>query len=93
MFWGKGDSSKLTAKEQATLTELRRLCETGHIIALTPEQTAVAISAINFYASVQSAASLFAMFRNVLIFTGSLLAIWWAGHDAVTTFIAQVLKR
>lgn len=90
MFWGKGDTSKLAAGEQKTLAELRRLVETGHLIALTPEQSAVAVSAINFYASVQAASSLIVAVRNILIFLGGLIAIWWAGNDAIVNFIRAV---
>ena len=87
MFWGKGDTSKLDAAQKRTLEELRRLVETGHLIALTPEQSAVAVQAINFYASVKSATALLVAVRNILIFLGAIIGMWWVGHDAVITFI------
>ncbi len=93
MFWGKGDSSKLVASEQKTLAELRRLVETGHIIALTPEQSAAAVDAINFYSMMRSVGPLFVGARNILLFLGSLIAIWWAGHDAIVSFILAVTGR
>lgn len=93
MFWGKGDSSKLGESEQETLSELRRLVETGHIIALTPEQAATAVDAINFYATVRAVGPLFVAVRNVLLFLGSLIVMWWAGHDAVANFIAAIAAR
>lgn len=93
MFWGKGDTSKLDAAQKKTLEELRRLVETGHLIALTPEQSAVAVQAINFYASVQSASSLLVAARNILLFLGGIIVIWWAGHDAVVSFIQAATMK
>lgn len=93
MFWGKGDTSKLAITEQKTLGELRRLVETGHIIALTPEQSAVAVDAINFYSTVRAVGPLLVAVRNILLFLGSLIAIWWAGHDAIVTFIQAVATK
>lgn len=93
MFWGKGDSSKLDPDQLQTLDDLRRLVETGHVIALTPEQSAVAVQAINFYASVQSASLLLVAARNILIFIGALIGMWWVGHDAVTSFIQAAASK
>jgi hypothetical protein len=76
--------------EQKTLAELRRLVETGHIIALTPEQSATAVDAINFYSMVRAVGPLLVGVRNILLFLGSLIAIWWAGHDAIVDFILTV---
>lgn len=93
MFWGKGDSSKLDPDQLQTLDDLRRLVETGHVIALTPEQSAVAVQAINFYASVQSASLLLVAARNILIFIGALIGMWWVSHDAVTSFIQAAASK
>lgn len=90
MFWGKGDSARLTEEERVTLDDLRRLVETGHIIALSPEQSAMAVAAINFYAMVKSAAVLLTGLRNALVIAGALLGFWWLGHDAVVNFIQTV---
>lgn len=87
MFWGNGDSSKLNEDERKTLDELRRLGETGHLVGLTPEQTAVALAAIKFYQSVTATTGLIAGARNVALFTGSLLLIWWSVRDAIVAFI------
>lgn len=87
MFWGNGDSSKLNDDERKTLAELRRLGETGHLIGLTPEQTAVALAAIKFYQSVTATTGLIAGARNVAMFIGSMLLIWWSVRDAVIAFI------
>ena len=87
MFWGNGDSSKLNEDERKTLDELRRLGETGHLIGLTPEQTAVALAAIKFYQSVTATTGLIAGARNVALFIGSLLLIWWSVRDAIVAFV------
>jgi len=90
MFWGKGDSAKLTEEEKVTLDDLRRLAETGHIVGLSPEQTEVAVAAINSYAMVRSAWALVIGFRNALVIAAALLGFWWVGHDAVVAFIESV---
>lgn len=90
MFWGKGDSARLTEEERVTLDDLRRLVETGHLVALSPEQTEVAVAAINAYAMVRSAWVLVIGFRNALVIAGALLGFWWIGHDAVIGFIQSV---
>lgn len=87
MFWGVGDSSKLAPEERQTLDALRRLGETGHIVGLTPDQTKVAIAAIQFYASVTATTGIIAGARNVLLFLGSLCVMWWAARDVVVGFI------
>lgn len=91
MFWGKGDTSKLDAAQRKTLEELRRLVETGHIIALNAEQSAVAVQAINFYAKVQAATSLLEAIRNILLLLGAIIGIWWASHDFIIAFIQKAV--
>lgn len=90
MFWGKGDSSKLSEEERITLDDLRRLVETGHIIGLSPEQSAMAVRAINFFAKVDGAMELVVGFRNALVIAAALLGFWWVGHDAIVSFIQTV---
>jgi len=87
MFWGIGDSSKLSTEEKQTLDALRRLGETGHIVGLTPDQTKVAIAAITFYSNVTATTGIIAGARNVLLFLGSLCVMWWAVKDVVVQFI------
>lgn len=89
MLWGNGDSSKLTADEQKTLAELRRLGETGHIVGLTPEQTQVALAAVKFYASVTATTGLLAGIKNVSVWVGGMAIAWWAFRDAVVEFIKK----
>lgn len=87
MFWGIGDSSKLSPEERQTLDALRRLGETGHIVGLTPDQTKVAVAAIQFYSSITATSGILAGARNVLLFLGSLCVMWWAVKDFAVTFI------
>lgn len=87
MFWGKGDSSKLTPEEREVLDRLRRLEETGHIVALNSEQTIVALAAIRFYSSITATSGLLAGTRNVALWVGGALAAWWAFKDFIVTFI------
>ena len=87
MFWGNGDSSKLAPEERQTLDALRRLGETGHIVGLTPEQTKVAIAAIQFYAGVTATTGIIAGARNVLLFLGSLCVMYWAAKDVLVQFV------
>lgn len=89
MFWGNGDSSKLSADERKTLDELRRLGEIGYIVGLTPEQTQVALAAVNFYSKLTAATGLIAGARNVLLFIGSLFVMYWATQDVVV----QILRK
>lgn len=89
MLWGNGDTGKLTEKERETLHELRRMVETGHIIGLTPEQSQTVIAAIKFYAAVTATSGLLAGSRNVLVFLGSMLLMWWTAKDAVIEFIKK----
>lgn len=91
MFWGNGDTSKLDAAQRKTLEEIRRLVETGHVIALNPEQSAVAVQAINFYAQVQAATSLLKAIRNILLLVGAIIGIWWASHDFIVSFIQKAV--
>lgn len=87
MFWGKGDSSKLSQTEQEALTVLRRLEETGHLVALTPDQTLVALAAIRFYSNVTAASGVLAGARNVAMWIGGCLVAYWAAKDVIVNFI------
>lgn len=89
MFWGKGDTSELDDKEQVTLSHLRRMVETGHVEALSPDQSAVALRAIDFYSRWEQTFSAISSLRNVLILVAGGLAFWWAtgGENFITEFI------
>lgn len=90
MFWGNGDSSKLSADERKTLDDLRRLGEVGYIVGLTPEQTVVALAAVNFYSKLTAATGLIAGARNVLLFIGSLFVMYWASQDVIVQIIKKI---
>lgn len=92
MFWGNGDSSKLGPSERKTLEELRRMAETGHLIALSPKESAVAIEAINFYATVRSTKTFVVASRNVLLFAGAMVGLWWAISDGMGDILQKVLS-
>lgn len=91
MFWGDGDTSRLGPAEQKTLQHLRRMGETGHIRGLSPKESEIALEAINFYATVRSARNFLVAMRNVLIFAGGLIAIWWAMQDGLVDILQRAL--
>ena len=89
MLWGNGDSSKLTDAERKTLADLRRLVETGHLVGLTPEQTQVVLSAVKFYASISATSGLLVGAKNVAIWVGGMIMMWWAFRDTVVELIKK----
>lgn len=90
MFWGKGDTSKLADDVQDTLGHLRRMEETGHIIALSPEQSLVAIRAVAFYGQWESVLKLAAGVKNVAMLIGALLMIYWATGGWITEWVKSI---
>lgn len=95
MFWGRGDTSQLDEHQKGVLDALRRMVETGHIQALSTEQTEVALRALNFYEKWEAAISVFRSVRNVLILIGGGLMFWWVtgGENFVTDFIRAVSEN
>jgi hypothetical protein len=87
MFWGNGDSTKLTEEERVTLAHLRRMVETGHISALSPKESETALAAIQFYGSWLASLRLLNSVKNVALLIGALLAIWWASQGAVAEWV------
>lgn len=94
MFLGQGDSSQLQEEEQHTLSHLRRMIETGHLVALNPKETQVALRAITFYSRWESALQLVSSLRNVLLMAAGGIAFWWAtgGENFVTEFIRHAVE-
>ena len=92
MFWGKGDSSRLSPEGRQALDRLRELEEAGHIIALTPDQTADALKAIKFYQSVTATTGMVAGMRNVSYWLAGMVVLWWTSKDAVVAFLQGLLK-
>lgn len=90
MFWGNGDSSKLTPDEKETLQQLQRLVETGHVVALSPEQSKVALDAIRFYGAVTATTGVLVGARNVAWWIAGLAVAVWAAPDAVKSFIQAI---
>lgn len=91
MWWGDGDTSKLTEHERKTLNELRRLVETGHLVGLSPEQTKVALAAVTFYQNMTAATGLIAGARNVALFVGSLFVMYWAAQETIVSALKKLL--
>ena len=93
MFWGKGDSSKLDEETTQTLAHLRRMEETGHIVALTHEQTQVALRAVIFYGQWESILRFLTSVKNVALLVGALLGIYWVSEGWIVDRIRQLLTR
>lgn len=83
MFWGKGDSSKLDDEQRRTLENLRRLVETGHVIALDSDQAQLAIEALDWYQQWTSVMKLARSVRNTALLVAGLLALWWGMQDSI----------
>lgn len=90
MFWGKGDTSRLEERQIQILSDLRRMAETGHLVALTPEQTEMAIRALKWYEMWESTFKLLGAVRNTAILLGGLLTIWVVTEGAIIDFIRGV---
>lgn len=91
MFWGRGDSSKLSVEEKAELEKLRRLAETGHIVTLSPEQTEIALAAIKLYGTVSATSGLLVGARNVCIWVAGLVMFFWTFKDSVTAILRGIV--
>ena len=92
MFWGKGDTSKLEKREVETLSDLRRMVETGHIVALTAEQAELAIRALDWYEMWESFFKLIGSVRNTLILLGFLLTIWVTTEGTILQAIKGIFR-
>lgn len=90
MFLGRGDTSKLEEDEQRTLSHLRRMVETGHIVTLNAEQTEVALRAIDWYGQWESVFRLGKSLRNTLMLIGFFLGIWWVSSEKIALFIEMM---
>lgn len=92
MFWGNGDTSELEVSEKEVLDALRRMVETGHIVALSPRQSEVFLRALALYEKWEGALELLGSLRNILIFAGGGLAFWWAtgGENFVSDWVRSV---
>ena len=90
MFFGNGDSSRLDEGTAKTLSHLRRMTETGHLVALNPQQSDIAIKALDFYSQWESAARLARSIRNTGLLVTGLLGLWWLGQGHIVKFIERV---
>jgi len=87
MFFGNGDSSRLNEAQAQTLSHLRRLGETGHLVTLNPQQSEIAVKALDFYAQWESLARLARSIRNTGLLVTGLLALWWLGQEQITRLV------
>lgn len=92
MFFGKGDSSRLDEDQSKTLADLRRMVETGHIISLTPDQSELALRALNWYEMWESTFKLLGSIRNTAILVGAIVGIWVATEGTLLEFIKGIFK-
>lgn len=92
MFWGKGDSSRLEETETQTLSQLRRMVETGHIIALTPAESEVALRALRWYQMWESTFKIVASIRNTALLIGGMFTLWWVTEGRIIDFIIGLKK-
>lgn len=88
MLLGRGDTSKLEDAEKTTLAHLRRMVETGHLVALNAEQSEAALRALELYSQWESVTTLGKSIRNTLLLVGFFLGLWWASHEKIALWIA-----
>lgn len=93
MWWGRGDTSKLTADQQKTLAALRRLDETGHLTTLDAARAQTASRAVDFYGQWESIIRTMTSVKNVALLVGAMLAIYWASEGAVVDWIKSVVGK
>jgi hypothetical protein len=93
MFFGKGDSSKLNEDEAKLLSGLRRMVETGHIVALNADQSTLALEMIDWFTQWKSVLRLGASLRNVALLLTGLLTLWWMGQDWIVEFIQRAAGK
>lgn len=91
MWWGRGDTSKLTEEEKQTLYHLRRFEETGHVTALNDRQAGIGVRAVEFYGQWESLLKLMTSVKNIALLVGALLAIYWATGDFLLVQIRAAL--
>jgi len=92
MFWGNGDSSQLDDQQKSTLADLRRMVETGHIIALSTEQANSVIRALEWYEMWESTFKLFGSIRNTALLLGFLLTLWTVTEGTILDAIKGIFK-
>jgi hypothetical protein len=92
MFWGRGDTSRLDDEQTKTLAHLRRMAETGHIITLTPQQSEMAIRALEWYQSWEGTIRLISGLRNTAILVGFIVTIWATTEGTVLQLVKGVFK-
>jgi len=92
MLWGNGDTSRLDGDQVKTLSDLRRMVETGHIISLTPDQSAAMLRALRWYEMWESSLKLLSSMRNTAILVGFLVTIWAVTEGTILEFLQGRLQ-
>ena len=92
MLWGRGDTSKLEEAERQTLDHLRRMVETGHIVALSKDQGETLLRAIDRYTDWEGTFRTFKNVRNIVGLMGFFVVAWWASGGSPTQFFIGLLK-
>lgn len=92
MLWGKGDTSRLEEREAQTLADLRRMAETGHIIGLSPDQSAMLLRALDWYEMWESTFKLMGSIRNTAILIGFILTLWVVTEGTILDAIKAIFK-
>lgn len=86
MWWGRGDTSKLSDEEKVTLAHLRRFEETGHIRALDDKRSETAMRGVDFFAQWESTLRTITSLRNTLVMFGGIIAIWLTFKTQIIAF-------
>ena len=92
MLWGKGDTSKLEEEEKQTLSHLRRMVETGHIVALSSAQGQTLLRAIDRYADWEGTFRTMKHVRNVMGLISFFVVAWWASGGNPIDFVTGMIK-
>lgn len=93
MLTDNGDSSKLTGDELQTLAALRRMVETKHLVALSPQQTQLVLEMIDWFSQWKSVLRLANSLRNVSMLLGGLLLIWWTTKESLAEWVRTVVVK
>lgn len=92
MLWGTGDSSRLNDDEKQTLSHLRRMVETGHIVELNQDKSALLLRALDYYAGWEGTIRTMKHVRNVTGLFAFFFVSWWATGGEPIKAILELIK-
>jgi hypothetical protein len=90
MFWGRGDTSKLDPAQRELLYNLRRLTETGHIVAMDADDAEIALEGLEVYAQWRSVLRALTSIKNVALLVGAILTVYWAAKGTLAQWIMSL---